>query len=531
MPILETAPKIIYYENCKANLYAALRRQCTATPAPNSLFLLRFQHYYNTVIMPEIESLLVDFHYSYDVWYNHLTKQQQDSMDSLSPDQLTTRYVNMFCKSEKQLCDGAELPKNRAISAMCEEHKYVMGPVVYALEQYFKGFKGYGGGKTWDQTGKLYDDWHTRGFTKVIQSDISGMDRSVTQEIKNIIAHPLYKLVEPFVTHVDTEAWTVHAYATHTQIRANYFVDKTMETLGVGTMYGEVFSGSSDTTFFNTLVTACFQRYVMEVELQINIDDYDLTAKGDDSVIACSPAIPNSDIRSAFNNVYYQGADVKGLHTPYMTQHGCGMVLKFLSISEDLSDIDYCSTNCYRCDSCGFRLTRRIDRFFYLTPWSDSVKNLKMKERLAYMQNLYEANNHWMRNLPILSPFNNHLQTKVRSDYTMVGKSRKQRTLSAKDSQWYAKMFDSVYEKRLFEMQQKFGKNIAYSMVSQVSPTKTCCVKAYRAWLFTKLSISEYDCDIIEQELRQHDNGKIVSPLLEYGLEMYNKYKDTLIHN
>lgn len=140
IPKFYNAPEIIYYDSCLANLYAALKRQFTATPQPNAVFLQKFEKWFLSVIMPEIKMLLSDFHYSYDVWYNHLTANQQRAMDDLSKDRNTLLdiYAVIFCKAEKQMMEAGAYPKNRAISAMCDAHKYVMGPVVYALEQYFK---------------------------------------------------------------------------------------------------------------------------------------------------------------------------------------------------------------------------------------------------------------------------------------------------------------------------------------------------------------------------------------------------------
>ncbi len=529
LPTLATAPRLVYYENCKANLYAALRRQWTAAPQPNDAFLDKFETYFRDVILVEIRELLHDFHYSYDVWYNHLTKQQQDAMDKLKPEDLHIRYVKIFCKCEKQLIENGEMPKNRAISALCEESKFVMGPVVYALEQYFKNFKGYGGGKNWTETADMFNMWRSKGWTKTSQSDISGMDRSVVQRLKRIIGHEIYRLVEPFITHVPLDVYQIHAYPVLTKIIAEYYVDKNMYTLGSSLMEGEVFSGSSDTTFFNTVVTAVMQRFVFEVVLAIPKDEYDLTAKGDDSANAMSPSVSNQDIRNAFNQVYYQAKDVKGAYTTYMPKHGCGMVLKFLSISEHLDDIDYCSTNCYYCEECGYRLTRKIDRFIYLTPWSDSIVNLTDNERQAYMQSLYKSNLKWMDGLPIFSTLNNLLQTGVSSNAIKPGQMKKTRILSPTDQKWYETMFNVSREKRRAKLQQKFGKNAAYSILDQVSKTKPCCVKAYKLWLFNKCGLTESDILDVENDITLSSGDTYFSATLTKALEAYEEYKSTLL--
>jgi len=153
-PVLKAAPKIVYYDNCMPNLYAAVKRQCTAVCLPDPDMMKQFHTYMLDVILPEWVELLENFHYSYEVWYNHLTRSQQMEIDDIDHDYITSRLVKMFCKAEKQMMDGAELPKNRAISALCAEHKYVLGPLIYALEQYFKKWAGYAGGCNWEQLGK-----------------------------------------------------------------------------------------------------------------------------------------------------------------------------------------------------------------------------------------------------------------------------------------------------------------------------------------------------------------------------------------
>ncbi len=523
------APPVVFYDNCKANLYAAVRRQWTATPQPSDVFLDKLAYYFDNTILPEIKELLSDFHYSYDVWYNHLAKHQQDSMDKLDVHALHARYVNIFCKSEKQLVENGEMPKNRAISAMCEESKYVMGPVVYALEQYFKKFKGYGGGQNWQQTAHTLDAWREAGWTKLIQSDISGMDRSVTQRLKEIIGHQIYKLVEPFVTHVPHDIWAIHAYPKTTRIVSNYYVDKLCESFGSCNMEGEVFSGSSDTLFFNTVVTDVIQRYTMEVELGINKYEYGIKAKGDDSAIAVNSGITNDAIRSAFNRVYYLAKDVKTTYGTYLPKHGSGMTLKYLSISDCLDDFDYCSTNCYRCEQCGFKLTRKFDRFIYLTPWSDAIKNLTRVQQLAYCQNLYEANLYWMKGLPILTQINNFLKTDVKEQYTLVGGKKRTRLLNQVDTEWYNNLFDVQYEQRRTLLQQQFGKSAAYSMLDQISDIRQCCVKAYREWLFNKMGLTDGDILNVENDINTSSGAQYESATLQLALNMYDYYRSTLL--
>jgi hypothetical protein len=528
-PILNTSPKLVYYDNCRANLYAATKRQCTGTPPPSAAFLDKFEAFFNNVIMPEVTELLQDFHYSYEVWYNHLTAKQQADMDKVDTHNLLIRNVNIFCKSEKQMMDGNDYPKNRAISAMCDEHKYVMGPVIFALEQYFKKFKGYGGGKTWEQTGTLFKQWLDNGFTRISQSDISGMDRSVTNRLKEI-GMAVYALISDKVTHIDPEVWAFHAYAKLTKINAKYYVDGTTESFGSVTMEGEVFSGSSDTTFLNSFITAVLNRYVYEIELHMTIDQYDLTAKGDDSAVASLPIVTPTEIRAAYKRVYYTAAAIKGTFTPLIASHGCGMVLKFLAISDHLDDIDYCSTNCFYCNTCQtFKITRKIDRFIHLTPWTDSIHNLPYNQRGAYLQNLHTSNLKWMDGLPIFTQLNNKLRTNSTTNYSLNGKPRAHKPLNKIDQIWFEKFFVKNVELNTYELQRQFGKNQAYSMIGHNTTINKCCVGEYYTWLENKLGLTSIDVNTICKEIENCITDKYQSDLLSTGFINHENYKASLL--
>lgn len=458
MPRLDTSSNLIYYDSCKANLYAAVRRQCTATPNPDDEFLDQLQSYFDNTIMPEIAYLLENFHYSFDVWYNHLDAAQQLEIDRIDSDKLETRFANIFCKCEKQEIVNSELPKNRTISAMCGQHKYVMGPVIYALEQYFKNFKGYCGGKTWNDLGLIYDEWLAKGFTKFVQSDISGMDRSVKRRLLAMIEQ-IYDLITPFIHHVDFETWKKHAFVTKTQIFANFFEDKFMDSLGFCTVFDKVFSGESSTTWKNTLINIIIIRFICEVLLKLLPNEYGLAGKGDDSGAALPSSISDTEVRTAFYKCYYPAKVTKHSFSPYYLRHGTGLTLKFLSISDTITDGDFCSTNTFYCHICKHhRITRKLDRFINLTPWSDTAHNLTDQQRLAYLHNLYLSNLKWCKGLPIFSQLNDKLRTNVTTKYTLNGKPRKVLPLKPTDKAWFDQMFDAKQLALTYKYQQQFGK-------------------------------------------------------------------------
>jgi hypothetical protein len=140
-PINDNACDLVYYENCLANLYAAFKRQCAQTINSDPNIMYQYRLFVDNVMLPELHELYAEFNYSFSVWYNHLTAEQQKEIKpllELDDDQLMHRVVKIFCKAEKQVNEKGDVAKNRCISALNSINKYVMGPAVYALEQYTK---------------------------------------------------------------------------------------------------------------------------------------------------------------------------------------------------------------------------------------------------------------------------------------------------------------------------------------------------------------------------------------------------------
>jgi hypothetical protein len=524
MPRLDTGNKLVYYDSCRANLYAAIRRQCTAIPGPDDCFMDQVEQYFIDTILPEISELLADFHYSYEVWYNHLDARQQSEIDKLDLSTVDVRNANIFCKCEKQEIVNGDLPKNRAISAMCVQHKYVMGPIIYALEQYFKKFKGYCGGKTWEDMGQLYDFWYEQGFTRFVQSDLSGMDRSVKRRLLKLIEY-IYDLITPHVTHVSKQSWTRHAFVQRTTIHAKYFEDKLMHNMGYCDVQDKVFSGESSTTWKNTTINVILLRFICEKLLQLPINGYGLAGKGDDSAAALPMSISPDIIRAAYYQCYYQAKLIKHPYASYYLKHGSGMVLKYLSISDTITDGDFCSTNTFYCTACKHhRLTRKLDRFINLTPWTDTAHNLTSTQRLAYMHNLHLANLKWCDGLPIFSQLNEKLRTNVISNYTLNGPERKTLNVSKPDIEWFEHMFNKKQVETTIKYQRLFGKNIAYSMIQQQSGIQKCCATSYYNWLSDKLDLDSDAVDIISNQIVSATGDLYQSALLTIGLDNLERH-------
>lgn len=468
--------------------------------------------------MPEVTELLSEFHYSVDVWYNHLTEHQQREIDEIDLAEINYRDCTVFCKGEKQQL-GSEPPKNRCISALNSHHKLVMGPVVYALEQYFKKFKGYCGGANWTDMAEIYDDWYEKDY-QIIQCDVSGMDRSVTMELKEIIFHTIYDHVAPHIHHVEPETWKVHSTPRMTKMISNMYSEGKLNRYGTASILGTVFSGSCDTTFMNTVTTVVLNRFVAETKL--SCVNYDLKCKGDDSVVGLPRTYDKQTIVKAYATTYYFANQIKSEYAMFYGRHGSGLCLKYLQISNDTSDIDFCSTNVFRCKQCKkHRVTRRLDRFVELTPWSSAIVHLPYRLKLAYKQALHDSNLKWMRGLPIYTQLNDTLCTNVYDYYSLAGKTRRKRVLSTEDRIWQERFFSKIDD----QTYQLFGKQDYYSMINQTGDIQPCCSEYYFEWLFEKCGLSRLEVSAICKQIADNQNDILYSPLLSDALSHYSDYK------
>lgn len=550
MPVLRSIPPVIYYESCSANLYAAIRRQVTAVPEPSDQFLDKLETFFYSTIYPEWVEILENFHYSYEVWFNHLDKTQQSRVLNIDFDKMYSRYADIFCKGEKQettytlieqpidliLANDREdlyldYPKTRAISALCEMNKYVMGPVIYALEQYSKNAKGYCGGKSWNELGQMYDVWYMNNWNTLIQTDISGMDRSIKGRLINL-SFAIYELLTPKIHHVPIDVWKFHAFASQTQIKATIF-DKTFSKTGTKIDLGnclvnwKVFSGMSATTWLNSFVEIVIKRYVYENLLNLDKNSYGLCVKGDDSVAAVPAYIERDRIVEAFRQSYYFADLTKHYLSPLYMRHGSGLTLKFLSISDTLTDSDFISTHCYYCYNCKkHRFTRKIDRFISLTPWSTQAINLNDKNRLKYYQDLYVANGIWCRNLPIFHELNSYLYTGVKGNFTKnTSKSKMKLPLNDNDKVWQDKMFNLSDEEKLRKLLSTYERSFAYTQFNfRDTSISQCCADSYKLWLMEKMKLSENEITTIQKQLLNIRTEVYDCDLLTVGLYNLKKH-------
>lgn len=434
MPEIIGAEEPIIYHVCEATNFCAAKRQCSVVPKPDPIILNRFSIWFERVFEREILPLLENTTVSVDKWINHLSAKKQKPILKIemllkdnfvqTDEQLCSLFnylgldystdYKMFVKSEKQLYSDGKAPKNRCICSPNDLHKYVMGPVTWALEESFKNFHGYCGGASWNDLEQQYDDWLARGFTQTIQLDGSGFDRTQHQVIKDIVDQRIYKYMVHKISHVPKDTFERFALAAARKVKVTH-----NEILGWGknknkvvndgsfTQIGAVFSGSCDTTLMNTLRMSLYNRFVMESLCGFTYGvQYELKSKGDDTVTVLQTNISTSYVIQNYTRVF-----VYNLPSSEYSQtfHGLGQIAKYFKIG-GLEDIDFCSTETVYCPRMGgFKILRQLKRFITTTVWSRKAKNFTPSQMKIYLESLYQANLTWMNSIPIYRVFNYYL--------------------------------------------------------------------------------------------------------------------------
>jgi hypothetical protein len=381
LPVAENTPNVIVYNNCKRTLVASMKRQIRRTPEPDMAVATDIQKFMDRYFAQYIEPHLRDFDYSYSEWYNHLTAAKQDSIDKVdttNEQTLTKNMYGLFCKLEKQEVGG----KTRAIANISNESKFVMGPVVWALESVAtKHFPGYCGNKNWEEMELYYKECYDRGFTNVIQGDGSAFDLSQHNTLK-YIDRLIYNYLadNDKIHHVEPEIFKTVATAQVRPLKAGYVVNGRIETLGLAYVQGTVFSGSSDTTFANTIRMAVYNMYTMEKAGLIYDVDYQVKCKGDDFFV-----LTGRDMD--WDAVYYKYW-IKAIEDPMKYHYkpfGIGQVLKFL-VTGGYDSLDFCSTTVipYKIGNEQlFKIVRKPDRMAYLSHYSREalrMSNIELKQ-------------------------------------------------------------------------------------------------------------------------------------------------------
>lgn len=447
LPTADNTKKIVVYNSCWRTLAAAARRQLREQPAfCNTMMkgrrlknnMMSYEEFCDYIFKKEIIPILEDFDYNLAEWMNHLTRQKQDEVLDyyLHYTQIDKTKLNgctykdlitysMFCKREKQIIDDG-LPKNRAIACPKAAKKYACGPVIWGLETEFASkFKGYCGGKNWEELEHLFEQYYKEGFVHTLQGDGSAFDSTQTMNHKYIDKLITNYLVDKgHIKHVEPELYQKAMNAAVKVIELKLVTGSGIKRMGDLAVNGTVFSGDPDTTFGNTLRMAMYIRYTMYLA-GYKEEEFRLVCKGDDFVVftqyllktvpwenysvfgKTKYQIPTTDIHYAIKTAFYQVWHPSD--TTYQKEEkGLGMVLKFLKVG-DYSDIDFCSTHVIHYNKGSgndkFKIVRQVNRMSPLNHWCTkalSYSNFQMKQ---YYNDLALSMRSWCDGMPLYSDY------------------------------------------------------------------------------------------------------------------------------
>jgi hypothetical protein len=411
-PSIDGAKPIIFHA-CTACIYAATRRYCGEVPDYDELELAKFLEWHRIIFEKEVVPILKKFVYSFEKWFNHLNAKQQAELRDIDSDAIplddTAQSFNKVAKDLYEIQGAA--PKVRNICNPNKYHKYVLGPVTYSLEYYFgKYLKGYCGGKSWEATENMYNDWADQGLTRTYQLDGSFFEKSQRYELKAVdrmifnwlAANGKIKHVslKTFLFFANTEWRTIQVFAPGPTMG----IKKTRRCLGNVRIRGKTLSGDMQTTLMNTYRMVMYNRYTMEVYVKCR---YDLAVKGDDVVVVTPWDVDPAHVKICFELVFIK----KG--TSLKTKHGLGQVMKYLKIGT-LEDIDFCSTfTYYNRTHSTYKIVRQFPRFINLTPWSRKAVSFAPAETAIYRHALNLSNKAWCAGLKLFEAYNQHLETDI----------------------------------------------------------------------------------------------------------------------
>lgn len=421
LPIADNSKKVIVYNSCLRTLFASFKRQLKLVPSPDWNVIRRFNRFVNEYFEKYLLDQLEHFSYSFADWFNHCpVGKQEDLLKVMTKEMLddllestttipkakllelrSTALTNaeieqdldalteygLFCKREKQEDGG----KNRAIANILTLTKLIMGPICWGLEKLFTQYApGYCGNKNWDQLEDWLDENYKEGFHCVLQGDGSGFDLSQHHECKEIDRLVYQFIVDKNkVKHVPVSWFKKAALSPFKKLRAKLFSNQGVVNLGSASIYGTVFSGSSDTTLMNTMRMALYNMFTLEENGVYRLEygrDYVLKAKGDDfMVLVKDRTLPYEDIYSKFWSSKEKAEDPTYCRAGY----GLGQILKFLVIG-GFETIDFCSTTVipykYKKENqLRFKITRKPERMIMLQHWSRAALTMKKAELKQYL--------------------------------------------------------------------------------------------------------------------------------------------------
>ena len=532
LPTADNTHKIVVFNNCARTLKAAARRQMREQPLfcpymmnganktqlQTQRNMMTFEEFVDNIFEKEIIPILDKFGYNVNEWMNHLTAKKQKEVlgyhngDTIKPEWMTE--YSMFCKREKQIQDTQDkMPKNRAIACPHNAKKYVCGPIIWALETLFaKDFKGYCGGKNWDELENLFTQYYHEGFTHTFQGDGSAFDSTQTFNLKyvdRLIYNYLIK--QNKIKHVDVELFEKAMNAIYKTIELKIMSSSKVTRLGKIGLNGTVFSGDPDTTFGNTLRMSLYIRYTMYLA-GYHEDHFRLVCKGDDFVVFASYLIkdvpwenykgfgstkykidkndPHYAIKTAFYQVWHPADD----KTQLEEHKGLGMVLKFLKVG-NYEDIDFCSTHVIHMNkNTGkdtFKIVRQVNRMSPLNHWCCKALGYSKHQMKQYYIDLALSMRSWANDMPLFKDYIYALEEHAK----MIKPEGKDKTPKVESRMLFdvnPLIYGPLRGYTNTEKYDKYDNDFVYMYLDRVSKRKPTDDEVYE-FLLEKYNISKLD--------------------------------------
>lgn len=349
---------ITVYNNCARTLFAAMSRQMRKTPEPSQNYIVEYHKFCDYIFDKFYLPLLINFDYNVEQWFNHLTTYNKQLeilpfMLGLSNDDksLSNLAYTIFCKKEKQIIDG-KMPKNRAISACPPSMKYVMGPVIWALEALCKNVPGYKinyqgqPGTNWNEIEDIYEQRYDDGYTYTVDVDGSAWDTCMKHHMK-YLPYKIYKWLADNnkIKHVNPQIFERVSCARYRTLHAKVYVDGHTYNLMKVRLDETMMSGSPDTTWANTVAMSSVTKFTMH-KAGYQENHYVHDTAGDDSATFLRYKNPHLE------DIYIE------------TWAGLGLIPKYIKYGT-YNDITFCSTSVIPYDvgtKTKFKIVRQLDR-------------------------------------------------------------------------------------------------------------------------------------------------------------------------
>jgi hypothetical protein len=371
-----------------------------SAPTPDAEVASRFVQWAKKKIDELIGDDLLDFGYSFNQWYNHLTRSKQKRMDKVQEylfgnDQSVDHFVSVdtmdpkllryeaICKAEIQPLDG----KPRMVCSIPDLVKYVMGPVCWRLEELFaQKIPTYCGGLNLQQMEDKINHYIDLGFTQVAEGDGSAFDNTQDVLVKEIDRY-IYRLISERIHHVPKELFLHVSQAVYKVMDVITTQDKVRKTIMRYAVLGTVFSGDCDTTLMNTLRMGFYNWFTNEQSGLVLDRHFVCFSKGDDFTVMYNSQVDTEQVRIAYSKYWlgkpkpsgpiYDGCDERN--------YGLGQILKFIEFGPP-NTIKFCSlrawyTNPHTQHIC---LTRDPGKFTQLSKYSRKALHLGSQDLGSY---------------------------------------------------------------------------------------------------------------------------------------------------